>query len=146
MLQSTQFLATLCTVLFAGAAIYMNVAEHPARMLMDMSVARAQWAASYGRGKIMQAPLAIVGCLSAIGAWWLSGTFIWLLAGLLLGFAVPFTLVVIMPTHRRLQAADISAADIRPLLQRWAGLHAVRSGIGALAAILMLWQLTLGAS
>jgi hypothetical protein len=145
MLQFTQFLATLCTALFAGAATYINVVEHPARMQVDVPFARAQWLTGYQWGKIMQGSLAVLGCLSAIGAWWLSGTFMWLVGGLLIGFSVPFTFIVILPTHRKLQSADSSSADLRPLLQRWAGLHAVRSATSVLAEILMLWQLTMGA-
>src|SRR3979411_2428229 len=60
MLETLQFLATLSAALFAGAAIYINVAEHPARMGLDTRSAAMQWAPSYQRATWMQAPLAIV--------------------------------------------------------------------------------------
>jgi hypothetical protein len=145
MLQYTQFFALLCTALFSGASIYINVVEHPARMLVNVPFARDQWLVGYQWGKIMQASLAIVGCLSGIAAWWLTGVLLWLIAGLFIGFVVPFTFIVIWPTHRKLQVAEGGSPELRPLLERWARLHAVRSGSSLLAAILMLWQLTVGA-
>ena len=115
-------------------------------MRVDVPFARAQWLVGYQWGKIMQPVLAIGGCLAAIGAWWLSGISMWLIAGLLIGFPVPFTFIGILPTHRKLKAAADSSADLRPLLERWARLHAVRSWSSLLAAITMSWQLTFGAS
>ena len=61
MLQILQFLATLSAALFAGAALYINVAEHPARMCGDINAALPQWAVSYKRATFIQAPLALVG-------------------------------------------------------------------------------------
>jgi hypothetical protein len=49
MLQTAQFLATLCGTLFAGAAIYINLVEHPARMGLGTKAAAAEWAPSYTR-------------------------------------------------------------------------------------------------
>jgi hypothetical protein len=143
MLETLQFVATLSTALFAGAAIYINVAEHPARMALDTRAATLQWAPSYKRATWMQAPLAIVGFLAGSGAWLWSGGVIWLIAALFIGAAVPFTLIVILPTNRQLLAAerDLGSAETRQLLERWARLHAVRSIVSAIATVLMVWGL-----
>jgi hypothetical protein len=43
MLEILPFLATFCTTIFAGAAIYISIAEHPARMLGDTGSALMHW-------------------------------------------------------------------------------------------------------
>src|ERR1700691_760498 len=124
-----ELIATLAAGLFSGASIYINLVEHPARMECGTASALAQWAPSYKRGAVMQASLAILGSLSAIGAWLLGSGMSWLIGAILLGLVVPFTLIVIFPTNRRLlsQSLDRGSAEARQLLARWARLHAVRS-------------------
>jgi hypothetical protein len=48
----------------------------------------------------MQATLAAVGLISSIAAWLAGVTFWWVVAGVLLGSVIPFTLVVILPTKQ----------------------------------------------
>ena len=143
MLGTLQFLATLSAALFAGAAIYINVAEHPARMELDTRSAAMQWAPSYKRATWMQAPLAIISFLAGVGAWFLGGGLLWLLAALFIGAVVPITFIVIMPTNRQLLAADrdLGSAETRELLARWGKLHGVRSVASGIATLLMLWGL-----
>jgi hypothetical protein len=141
MLFVLEFLATFSAALFAGAALYINVVEHPARMGLETRVAAMQWAPSYKRATWLQAPLALVSLLCGIAAW-LSGDGIgWLVAALLVGAVVPFTFGVIMPTNHRLLAPgrDLSSAETRELLLRWGQLHAVRTALSLAGTVLFLW-------
>ena len=88
----------------------------------------------------MQASLAVAGSLLAVGAWLVGTGLVWLLAGLLLGAVVPFTLVVMWPTNKRLEdtGLDTTSELARSLLVRWGHLHSVRSGLSLVALVLML--------
>lgn len=146
MLQAFEFVAVLCAALFAGAALYINVAEHPARMRLETRIAARQWAPSYKRATRLQAPLAVVSFLSGLAAWLVGASVGWLVAAVLIGVVVPFTLIGIMPTNHRLLEAgrDLDSAETRMLLERWGNLHAVRTTLSVAASVLYLW-LILGA-
>src|SRR5919109_3451738 len=95
-------LAILCAGVFAGAALYITAIEHPARLACGLTIAVTAFAPSYHRATVMQASLAVVGCVAGVAAGMHSGNG-WLLIGaLLLGSVIPFTLLVIWPTNKRL--------------------------------------------
>jgi hypothetical protein len=144
MLPLIQFIAVLATTIFAGAAIYINLVEHPARMGCSTELAATEWGPSYKRATLMQAPLAIIGFLCGTAAWWLGAGVPWLVAALLILAVVPFTLIVIEPTtNKRLLAPgrDLGSAETHELLVRWGRLHAVRSILGLIASVIFIWQL-----
>ena len=143
MLHALSLIATVAAALFAGAALYVNVAEHPARLKLDTRSAAAQWAPSYMRATWMQAPLALVSAGCGVAVWLMSGGIGWVMAALLIGLVVPFTFFAIMPTNRALLAPgrDLGSPDTRALLKRWGRLHAVRTLLSLAATALYSWLL-----
>jgi hypothetical protein len=141
MRQIAEFVAVLSCSLFTGAAVYINLVEHPARMECGVEIAATEFAPSYRRATIMQASSAALGLLSSIGAWLAGATFWWLVAGALLGAVIPFTLTVILPTHKQLlsPALDRRSAKTERLLARWGMLRAVRSALSGAALLLFLY-------
>jgi Domain of unknown function (DUF1772) len=138
-----ELIATLCTGLFVGAAIYVNLVEHPARLETGTAAAINQWRPSYRRGTLMQASLAITGFLSAVGAWLQGRGSPVLIAGLLIGLVVPFTLIVIFPTNKQLSDSglDVGSTKAAVLLGKWNRLHAIRSAAGLFAFVVLLLHL-----
>ena len=143
MIVGFQFLAVLCCTLFAGAAIYINLVEHPARMGCDTKTAATVWAPSYKRATVVQAPLAALSFLAGVGASLFAGGILWLIGAVLIGLVIPFTFIGVMPTNHQLLAPgrDLSSIETRSLLDKWGRLHAVRSVQGFLASIVYLVSL-----
>ena len=143
MLQALQFIATFAAVLFAGAALYINVAEHPARMALETKMAALQWAPSYKRATLLQAPLALVSFVTGTATWLLGAGIWWFVAALLIGAVVPFTFIVVMPTNHKLLSPgrDLTSVETRELLQKWGKLHAVRTVLSLAASVIYLWLL-----
>jgi len=138
--QFAEFVAVLSCSLFAGASVYINLVEHPARMECGVEAAATEFSPSYRRATAMQATLAAVGLVSSIAAWLAGAAFWWLVAGALLGSVIPFTLFVILPINKLLLSPtlDKQSVEAERLLARWARLHAVRSVLSGLALLLFL--------
>jgi hypothetical protein len=139
-----ELLAVLAAGLFSGASIYVNLVEHPARVQCGTALALAQFAPSYKRATLLQATLAAIGFLAALGAFLLAAGTQWLIGGILLGLVIPFTLIVILPTNRRLLSPALAkeSPEARQLLDRWGKLHAVRSILSFISFLVFLCALS----
>jgi Domain of unknown function (DUF1772) len=141
MSQIVEFVAVLACALFTGAAIYITFIEHPARMQCGVEIAATEFVPSYRRATVMQVTCAVVGLVSSLAAWLAGASFSWLIAGVLLGLVIPFTLIAILPTNKRLLSPtlDRRSAEAERLLARWGRLHAVRSALSGFALLLFLY-------
>src|SRR6266478_7308064 len=135
-----EFVSVLSCGLFAGAAVYVSLVEHPARMACGVEIAAAEFPPSYHRGTIMQVTLAAVCLLSSVAACLAGATFWWIIAGVLQVSVIPFTLIVILPTNKQLLSPTLDRRSVQTgqLLTRWGRLHAVRSALSAFALLLFL--------
>jgi hypothetical protein len=132
--------AFLLAALFSGAALYVSVAEQPARLKLDDRALLAEWKPSYKRGAAMQAPLALLGFLAGLAAWWFGGDGLILIAAILLIANWPYTLLVVRPLNNRLLKMDENNPDasVRDLIKRWGRLHAVRTALGLASTLVIL--------
>jgi hypothetical protein len=133
--------ALIVAAVFAGAAIYVNVAEQPARLNVDDRSLLIQWKAAYKRGTAMQAPLAVLGFLLGLLSYWQTSDWRWILGAVILIANWPYTFLCIMPTNNRLMAVEPAqaGAESRSLIVAWASLHAVRTALGFAATAAFLW-------
>ena len=134
-------LALVTAAVFTGAAVYINVAEQPARLQLDDQGLLREWQPAYKRGFAMQATLAMVGFIFGLWIWWLSGNWRWLAGALLLVTNWPYTFIIIMPINQALMKMPAESANVqsRALIKKWGAFHAVRSALGALSIAFFLW-------
>jgi hypothetical protein len=136
-------LALASAAIFAGAAIYVSVAEQPARLKLDTQALLTEWRPSYERGAIMQASLAIVSGGFGVAAFILTYDWRWLVGAALILAPWPYTMLIIMPTNRVLKSTPPAQAteQTRGLVVQWGRLHWGRSALGLLAVVAYLWAL-----
>jgi len=127
--------------MFFGAALYVNFAEQPERLSLDDRALLTEWKPSYKRGATMQAPLALVGFVLGLLAWWQTSQLAFLIGAIAIIAPWPWTLIGIKPTNDALLATDPDKAGppTRALIVRWGAIHGVRTALGALATIAFLW-------
>ena len=137
----SQQLALVTAAIFAGAAIYINIAEQPARLQLDPGALLTQWKPSYARGLIMQSSLVIMSGVLGVLAYFGSWDWRWFLGAVLILANWPYTLAVVYPVNKRLETTPPGSenAETRGLVETWGKLHAVRSALGLSATMVYLW-------
>ena len=134
-------LALAIAAVFTGAALYVNVAEQPARLALDDAARLSEWKVSYQRSFGIQGCVAFAGFVLGTLAWRLSGDWRYALGGGVLIANWPYTVFWVMPTDRQLMSFDPATAGPRShaLIEKWGTLHMVRSALGALSCLIFLW-------
>ena len=130
-------LALIVAALYSGAALYVNLVERPALLGLDDRAALAGWKIALKRGALTQAPLCVVGFLLGLVAWLMTYSIAEALGALAMLAGIPWTVAIILPVNKALQATAPEAAGerSRTQLQRWYALHSVRTALGLLALI-----------
>lgn len=130
----------LAAALFAGGALYVSIVEHPARMEAGPTVALAEFRLSYRRAAPWQGSAAAVCLIAGALASFLTSEWAWALGGLIVGLAIPFTLITIMPTNRQLLDTKTRLPDdvSMSLLSKWGRLHGIRTILGTVGLLIFV--------
>ncbi|RLN97798.1 hypothetical protein BBJ28_00013666 [Nothophytophthora sp. Chile5] len=152
-----QLAATGLAGIFAGAATYISVAQHPALMETDALAFQAPYfRRMYFYAARMQAPAAVGSGLSALLVALLQKQRgpaagmprLWLTSGCLIGGIVPFTVLKMLALNDKLvdskRCLDRGHSWMQEMLRRWGKLHAMRAGASVLAFTGMLVAMACG--
>lgn len=136
-------LALISATLFTGAALYISLVEHPARLTLDDGPLLGQWQPSYKAALPIQAGLAVIGGALGLIVWYQTREWQWLVGSLVLLANWPFTIFAIMPTNKRLLAMQPQQAgpESRRMLLRWGSLHNGRSALGTFSMLFFAYAL-----
>jgi uncharacterized membrane protein len=136
--QLSELIAIIACAFFAGIALYINLAEHPARMECGTELAATVFRPSYKRAAVMQVSLTLISFVSSVFAWYSSSNIGWLAGGLTIFSVIPFTFIAIMPTNNKLlnPNLDKTSSVTGELLLRWGRLHAVRSMLSVVSLLI----------
>jgi hypothetical protein len=127
--------ALTLAALFSGAALYVLLAEHPARSRIAAEAQLVQWKSSYAHGAVMQASLAALAGLAGIAVWLRWNDLFFLAGSLVMWSAIAYTFAVMWQLNSRLKGtpAEAASAETVTMLGRWGWLHAGRTLIGLAA-------------
>ena len=128
--------ALVFATLFTGAALYITLVEHPARLELADGPLLSQWQPSYKRALPIQSGLAVAAGVAGLIVGYFTADWLWFAGSIVILANWPFTLIVMMPANKRLMAMaeGQAGAASRAMLVQWGKQHAVR---GALAAAAM---------
>ena len=130
--------ALTLAALFSGTAVYILLAEHPARRQLPPEAQLVQWKSAYAHGAVMQASLAAASGLAGVTVWVRWSDLLFLAGGLVMWGTIAYTFAVMWQLNSRLKGTppEAAGAETVMMLGRWARLHAGRTLIGLAATAL----------
>jgi Anthrone oxygenase len=127
---------------FAGAAVYVNWVEQPARMALDEEALLSEWRPSDSRGVALLAAFALAGAVAGFIAYFESEDVRWVFGALIIISSWPYAFFVMAPLNNQilsLRGRDVAAA--RALVRQWGLVESGFAAIGVLAVAMFLWAL-----
>jgi hypothetical protein len=128
---------------FAGASLYLNLVEQPARLALDDSSMMREWAPSDRRGFALIGGLALLAALAGLAAFAQASDIRWLVGALIALASWPYTYFIVVPLNNRLLAAAPGqpAADSREIVTFWGQLEWGLFAIGVASSSVFAWIL-----
>jgi hypothetical protein len=136
-------IATLAAGLWAGAAIYIAVCEHPSTLKVGVEFATAYFKPMSKRTAPLMMVLAAIAGVAACTQWYYTGDSEWMIGGALMLAMFPLTGLLIVPTNIRLINIDAAAEPERAvhLHTTWGRMHLIRTVLGTIPFILFVLSL-----
>jgi hypothetical protein len=126
----------------AGAGLYVNGVEQPARLTLDDEAMLREWGPSDRRGVALMAALALLAAIAGLSAFFETNDARFALGGVVALASWPYSLFAMAPVNNQIIALaprDLGAA--RALVWQWGLLEYGQTGIALVAAATFLWAL-----
>ena len=124
----------------AGAGLYVNGVEQPARMALDDAEMLKEWGPSDRRGVALMAVLALAAAIAGLSAYFETSDVTFALGAVIAVSSWPYTIYVMGPVDNQIIALapkDVGAA--RALLWQWGLLEYGQTAIAVAAVAVFLW-------
>ena len=126
----------------AGAGLYVNTVEQPARLALEDDALLKEWGPSDRRGVALMAALALLAAAAGLSAWYSTGEARFALGAVVAASSWPYSLYVMSPLNNQILALaprDVGAAQA--LVRQWGLLEYGQTVIALAASALFLWAL-----
>ena len=127
---------------FAGAAIYLNWVEQPARLALDEEALLSEWGPSDSRGVALLSAFALAAAVAGFVAYFETEDVRYVFGALIMIASWPYAFFVMAPLNNQilaLRGSDVGAA--RALVRQWGYIEAGFGAIGVAAVAMFLWIL-----
>ena len=125
---------------FAGAAIYVNWVEQPARLALDDEALLSEWGPSDSRAVALLLAFALAAAVGGFIAYFETQDVRYVFGALIAISSWPYAFVVMAPLNNQilaLRGTDVGAA--RALVRQWGYIEVGFAAIGVLAVAMFLW-------